>query len=169
MLREAWERHDGHELGTEGDSFYVAFGTADGAVLAAVEAQRGLADHEWPGGEEIQVRIGIHTGVPAVHGDAYVGMDVHRAARVAAAARGGQVLLSEATAKLVHGLPGLGTIDLGEHALKDIAMPERIYQVTAEGLRRDFPQVRVLGAAAALPTSNTPLVGRNGELQPSSA
>ena len=88
----------GVELGTEGDSFFVAFGTAPEAVAAAVQAQRELAGFDWPAGGRLRVRMGIHTGAPMVHDGGYVGMDVHRAARIAGAAHGGQVLVSEATA-----------------------------------------------------------------------
>ena len=92
--------HDGVELGTEGDSFYVVFARADDAVAAAAQGQRDLASYEWPQGETVRVRMGMHTGSPAVHGDAYIGMDVHLAARIAGAAHGGQVVLSSTTATL---------------------------------------------------------------------
>src|SRR5687768_3300267 len=106
VLRAAWLAHGGTEMGTEGDSFFVAFPTAESAVAAAVQAQRGLAACEWPAGHQLKVRIGMHTGAPQVHGDGYVGLDVHRAARISAAAHGGQTVLSPATATLVsHALP----------------------------------------------------------------
>ena len=101
VMRTAWAAHGGTELGTEGDSFFVAFPTADGAVAAAVQAQRGLEEQPWPGGEHVRVRIGIHTGSPQVHDGGYVGIDVHRAARIAASAHGGQVVVSSVTADLV--------------------------------------------------------------------
>ncbi len=101
VLRRAWAGHGGVELGTEGDSFYVVFPTAPAAVTAAAQAQRELAAFQWPGGERVRVRMGIHTGNPTVHDGAYVGMDVHRAARIAGAAHGGQVVVSQATAHLV--------------------------------------------------------------------
>ena len=108
VLRKAWMDHGGTELGTEGDSFMVVFTTAEDAVAAAVQAQRQLAAFDWPGGEQVRVRMGIHTGTPTVHDGGYVGMDVHLAARVAGAAHGGQVLVSQATAGLVgQCLPGL--------------------------------------------------------------
>ena len=103
VLRKAWAEHGGVELGTEGDSFYVVFSTAPDVVAAAAQAQRELADYEWPAGEQVRVRMGIHTGNPTVHDGAYVGMDVHRAARIAGAAHGGQVVMSSATAELVGG------------------------------------------------------------------
>ena len=107
LLRDAWSRWHGTEMGTEGDSFFVVFQTAPDAVQAAVQAQLGLAAHEWPDGEPVRVRMGMHTGAPGTYDDSYVGMDVHRAARIAACAHGGQVVVSEATAALV----GAGVVD----------------------------------------------------------
>ena len=98
ILRGAIGGSRGRELGTEGDSFFVVFESAGDAVRCCVAAQRALASHEWPGGVMVRVRMGLHSGAPARHEDGYVGMDVHRAARIAAAAHGGQVVLSEATA-----------------------------------------------------------------------
>jgi len=166
VLRKAWADHGGSELGTEGDSFMVVFPTAEAAVAAAAQAQRQLAEYPWPSGEQVRVRMGIHTGSPTVHGDGYLGMDVHRAARTAAAAHGGQVVVSEATAKLVERcLPeGVGVRDLGSHQLKDIAHPERLFQLVIEGLRSDFAPLKTLGASSSLPSPPTPLVGRDGEL-----
>src|SRR4029453_440240 len=100
VLRRAWAVHGGTEMGTEGDSFFVVFPTAQGAVAAAIQAQRELADYSWPEGERVRVRMGIHTGSPTIHDEGYVGMDVHRAARVMGTAHGGQVVLSAATAEL---------------------------------------------------------------------
>lgn len=167
VLRKAWADHGGIELGTEGDSFYVVFATAEAAVAAAGQGQRDLAAFEWPEAEPVRVRMGIHTGAPAVHAGAYVGMDVHRAARIAAAAHGGQVLLSETTASLVRGcLPdGVSLKDLGSHTLKDIPEPQHLLQLAVSGLPADFPPVRTLGASSTLPRSITPLIGREGELR----
>ncbi len=166
VLRASWADQGGIELGTEGDSFFVAFPTAIGAVGAAADAERELAVYPWPAGEQVRVRVGIHTGSPMVHDGGYVGMDVHRAARIAGAAHGGQVVLSAATAELVGGgLPGgVGLRDLGSHRLKDLPMPEHLFQLTIEGLRSEFPALKALGAASSLPVSATPLVGRDGEL-----
>ena len=166
LLRKAWGDHAGTELGTEGDSFYVVFETAQSAVAAAAQGQLELARFEWPGGEQVRVRMGVHTGSPAVHDGAYVGMDVHRAARIAAAAHGGQVLLSEATAKLVAAyLPAQTTLkDLGVHQLKDIINPERLFQLGIQGLPADFPPPKALGTTSSIPRPATPLVGRDGEL-----
>lgn len=160
ILRSAWSAHGGVELGTEGDSFFVAFPDAPSAVAAAVEAQRGLRAAHWPENERVLVRIGIHTGAPVRHDDGYVGMDVHRAARVMSAARGGQVLVTDATAALTH-LPDVGFRDLGHHTLKDLPRPERLFQVTAPGIPSEFGPVRALGSAANLPVPSTPLVGRD--------
>jgi len=166
VLRTAWAGHGGTELGTEGDSFFVVFPTAEGAVAAATQAQRELAAFDWSGGEPVRVRMGIHTGTPTVHDGGYVGMDVHRAARIAGAAHGGQVVISSATAELVGGrLPERVDLrDLGNHRLKDIARPERLLQLAIEGLPGDFPPIKTLGAATSLPTPLTPLVGRDSEL-----
>ena len=166
VLRKAWADHGGTELGTEGDSSFVVFSTAEAAVAAATQAQRTLAAFEWPAGEQVRVRMGLHTGTPTEHDGGYVGMDVHRAARIAGSAHGGQVVLSEATAKLVVGcLPGGVAIrDLGSYQLKDIASPERLFQLTIDGLCSEFPPLKTLGASSSLPRSATPLVGRDGEL-----
>jgi predicted ATPase/class 3 adenylate cyclase len=166
VLRKAWGDHGGTEMGTEGDSFFVVFPTAEGAVTAATQAQRELAGYEWPAGEQVRVRMGIHTGTPAVHDGGYVGMDVHRAARIAGAAHGGQVVLSSATAELASpSLPdGLWFRDLGLHQLKDIPVAEHVFQLSGEGLESDFGALRSLGTATSLPTPATPTVGRDGEL-----
>lgn len=166
ICRAAWAAHDGHELGTEGDSFFVVFATADAAVSAALEAQHAFAEEPWPDGVTVRVRMGIHTGSPQRHADGYVGMDVHRAARVAAAAHGGQVLVSETTARLAEASLGetVRMVDLGEHQLKDIPSRMRICQVTAPGLASSFPAIKSLGAAGSLPTHLVGIVGREGEL-----
>jgi len=166
IMRRAWSAHDGTEMGTEGDSFFVVFGGADGAVAAAVEAQRELDASSWPAGERLRVRIGVHTGAPRVHEGGYVGMDVHRAARIAASAHGGQVVMSSVTAELAGvGLPvGVTLRDLGVHQLKDIATPEHLWQLEIEGLQADFPPLRTIGAASRLPMTATRLVGRDDEV-----
>jgi predicted ATPase/class 3 adenylate cyclase len=166
VLRKAWAEHGGTEMGTEGDSFFVVFPTAEGAVAAAAQAQQELTAFEWPGGEPVRVRMGIHTGSPQVHDGGYVGMDVHRAARIAGSAHGGQVVVSSVTAELVSGcLPtNVDLRDLGRHRLKDLPKAERLYQLKIDGLRTDFPPLKSLGAASSLPRPATPLVGRDGEL-----
>ncbi|HKO73861.1 MAG TPA: tetratricopeptide repeat protein [Gaiellaceae bacterium] len=166
ILREAFAAHDGIELGTEGDAFFVAFTSAGEAAAAAAAAQRGLATHAWPEGEAVRVRIGLHTGEPTPTPDGFVGLDMHRAARVAAAAHGEQVLLSQATRDLLSGeLGGLSFRDLGDHRLKDLSGPQRLHQLCIEGLAADFPPLRTIeGRAMNLPAQPTPLVGRDREL-----
>ena len=166
LLRAAWGRWAGREMGTEGDSFFVVFESAAHAVRACLDGQRALCSFEWPEGIVLRVRMGIHTGELARHEDSYVGMDVHRAARIAATAHGGQVVLSEGTRQLVTtGRPdGVEIRDLGWHRLKDLPAPERIYQLVAPGLLSDLPPIRSMGAPTNLPLPPTPLVGREEEL-----
>jgi predicted ATPase/class 3 adenylate cyclase len=161
-IREA----GGISVRTEGDSFFAVFRSAPAAVAAADAAQRSLAAHPWPAEGSVRVRMGMHTGEGTVGGDSYVGLDVHRAARIAAAGHGGQVLLSSATAELVRaGLPdGLGLRDLGEHRLKDLARPERIFQLTIATLSAEFPPVRSLETPTNLPVQRTSFVGRSREV-----
>src|SRR3954454_23343955 len=121
ILREAAASFDGREVDTQGDSFFFVFTRANAAVGAAVAAQRALADHEWPADGVVRVRMGLHTGEPAVGEERYVGLGVHRAARIGAVAHGGQVLLSSATRELVEDtVAGLSVRDLGSYRLKDI-------------------------------------------------
>src|SRR5215470_9883245 len=131
LLRAAFAHHGGAEVDTQGDAFFVTFAGAPEAVAAAAQAQVALAEHEWPEGTTLRVRMGLHTGTPQLVGDHYVGLDVHRAARIAAAGHGGQVLLSEATQSLVvDALPeGITLRDLGAHRLKDLQHAERIFQL----------------------------------------
>jgi predicted ATPase len=149
VLREAFGRHDGVEVDTQGDAFFVAFARASDAVAAASAAQSALAD-------PIRVRMGLHTGEPMLTDEGYAGIDVHRAARIAAVGHGGQVLLSQSTRDLVS---GDSVLDLGEHRLKDLTAPERIYQF-GDG---DFPPLKSLNQTN-LPVQPTPLVGREHEL-----
>src|SRR5438477_77851 len=136
ILRAAFAAHDGHEIDTQGDAFFAAFGRARDAVAAAVVAQRALAEEEWPEGVTVRVRMGLHTGEPLVGGERYVGMGVNRGARICSAAYGGQVLLSNTTRELVEDdLPDdVRIVDLGEHKLKDLPRPERIFQLAVDGL-----------------------------------
>jgi class 3 adenylate cyclase len=147
ILREAVAHGGGQVVRTEGDSFFVAFPRATEAVAAAVEAQRALAAHPWPEGANLRVRMGLHTGEPEVALDDYVGIAIHRAARIAHVGHGGQVLLSETTTALVQDdLPsGVSLLDLGRHLLKDIRRPERICQLAIEGLPAEFPPLKTLG------------------------
>ncbi len=170
ILRAAFAAHGGHEMGTEGDSFFVVFPTAQAALLAALEGQRQLHQHPWPDGVPVRIRMGLHTGEPQRHDDGYIGIDVHRAARIAATAHGGQTVMSSATHALVGGHNG-GVIarDLGWHRLKDIEDPEHLYDVVAPGLPDEFPPLRSLGTRANLPTYATELIGRSADLAAVSA
>jgi len=167
IIRAAISASRGHEMGTEGDSFFVVFRSAADAVGCCVAAQCALAGQAWPGGVTVRARMGLHTGEPVRHQDGYVGMDVHRAARIAAAAHGGQVVLSDATRLLVQSrLPaGVSVRDLGLHRLKDLQVPERIYQLAVPGLAEQFPPLKSLGAATSLPVPATALVGRDGDIE----
>ena len=144
IVREAFADRGGRELDTQGDSFFYAFERARDAVAAAVAAQRSLETHAWPDGERLRVRMSVHTGEPVVGEEGYVGLDVHRAARICAAGHGGQVLLSATTAALVTGaLPnGVSSMPLGDVRLKDIAEPEQVVQLEIEGLPTTFPPLR---------------------------
>ena len=167
LLRTAFAAHGGTELGTEGDAFFVSFTAAGSAAAAAAEAQRALASHAWPDDEVIRVRMGLHTGEPTPTPEGYVGIDMHRAARVTAAAHGGQVLLSQTTRDLLpENLDGLTLRDLGDHRLKDLTGPQRLHQLCIEGLAVDFPPPRTIeGRVTNLPAQPTPLVGREVELE----
>jgi len=167
VMRAAISAFHGHEMGTEGDSFFVMFGSAGHAVGCCLAAQRALAGYDWPSGGAVRVRMGLHSGEPTRHEDGYIGMDVHRAARIAGAAHGGQVVLSDATRLLAASqLPaGASFRDLGFHRLKDIEAAERIYQLVAADLREDFPPLKSLGTQTSLPVPVTPLVGREGDLE----
>ena len=168
ILRAAIRDHRGTEVSTEGDAFFAAFPSARDAIAAASRAQVALAEHDWPAEGAVRVRIGIHSGEGTLGGDNYVGMDVHRAARISDAGHGGQILLSDATRGLVAAeLPsGLDLRDLGEHRLKDLPAPEHLWQLDIDGLERDFPALRSLDARPTnLPIRATPLVGRERELE----
>ena len=167
IVRAAIAETGGEEMGTEGDSFFVVFGSAHQALRAAVTAQRGLDAYDWPDGRDLRVRMGLHTGEPERHGDGYIGEDVHLAARIGATANGGQVVVSETTRRLVElsdGLDGVQFRDLGRHRLKDIDGDTHLYDVVVPGLASTFPPLRSLGRRAALPTPRTALVGRDGEV-----
>ncbi|HEX2765977.1 MAG TPA: adenylate/guanylate cyclase domain-containing protein [Candidatus Limnocylindria bacterium] len=136
ILRGAFEARDGQEIDTQGDAFFFSFPRARQAVAAAVEAQRALAEAQWPDGVEVRVRMGLHTGEPLVGEEGYTGLDVVRAARIAGSGRGGQVLLSETTRALVGtNLPdGVSVRALGAQRLKDLDEPEPIYELVVPGL-----------------------------------
>ena len=144
LIRDEFAARGGQELDTQGDAFFFCFERARDAVAAAVAAQRALASHDWPHGVELRVRMSLHTGEPVVGEEGYVGIDVHRAARICSAGHGGQVLLSATTAALASGaLPeGVSKRDLGEVRLKDIDEPEHVTQLVIDGLPASFPPLR---------------------------
>lgn len=131
LLREIFGRHGGNEIDTQGDAFFYSFARARSAVAAAVELQRAHREQAWPGGVKVNVRLGLHTGEPVVGDEGYTGLDVVRAARIAADGEGGQILMSEATRAIVGGnLPeGVGIRELGERTLKDIDRPEPLFEL----------------------------------------
>jgi predicted ATPase/class 3 adenylate cyclase len=166
IIRAAIDGADGHEVGTEGDSFFAVFATPSGALRAAAQAQRELAATGSSDEDAVRVRMGVHTGEGVLGGDNYVGLDVNRAARIAAAAHGGQVLLSDATRAIVErSLPsGTELRDLGQHRLKDLLQPERLHQLVIEGLEQDFPSPRTVDARPNnLPAQLTRFIGRGDE------
>ena len=154
VLREAIRRHDGHEIDTAGDGFFVAFQRAGDAAAAAVDAQRALHASEPGESPTLRVRMGLHSAEPFLHEDGYVGVGVNRAARICAAGHGGQILVSNATAGIIEDLyvEGVQLLDLGEHALKDIEWPQRLFQLVVDGLASKFPPLNTADAAASLPT-----------------
>ena len=167
ILREAFRSKAGRELRTEGDSFFCVFESALDACGAAAQAQKGFTTHEWPSGIAMRVRIGLHTGEAPLVGEEYIGLDVHHAARVAAAAHGGEVVISDTTRTLVEQAlpPGLSLRDLGVHRLKDLARPERLYQLVVAGAPDEFPALRTLDAIPNnLPTQLTSFVGRDADV-----
>ncbi|MGB8647339.1 MAG: tetratricopeptide repeat protein [Anaerolineae bacterium] len=167
ILCTAFEAFNGRIVDTQGDSFFVVFLRSADAVNAAVAAQRGLSAFQWPQGASVRVRMGLHTGEPAVAGGRYVGIDVHRAARLGAAGHGGQVLLSQSTRAWVEGaLPeGVSLRDLGEHRLKDLSVPQRIFQLVIAGLPADFAPLKTLEPFKHnLPSPLTSFVGREKEM-----
>ncbi len=166
LLREAFEQVGGHEVDTEGDAFFVAFARARDSIAAAIAAQRALAAHSWPAGQELRVRIGIHTGEPTVTAEGYVGEDVHRGARICSAAHGGQVLVSQTTRDLLgEKVEGAALRDLGEHRLKDLTQPQHLFQLLISDLPGDFPAPKTLDAVRNnLPVELTSFVGREREI-----
>src|SRR5438093_930526 len=167
ILRGAIADAGGTEVSTEGDSFFAVFERPEDAVAATVAAQRALDAETWPSGVDVRVRMGLHTGEARLGGANYIGLEVHRAARVAAAGHGGQVLLSGATRSMLEGsLPGgVELRDLGAHRLKDLANPEHLFPLAAPGLERDFPAPRSLDARPNnLPVQLTSFVGREAEI-----
>ena len=169
LIRSGLAAHDGREVDTQGDAFFAVFSSPTACVAAVMQMQRALAANAWPGGEHIRVRMGVHTGEAERTAAGLVGLDVHRAARVAAAGYGGQVLVSETAAALVRdALPADAALaDLGVHRLKDLGRPQRIFQLQAAGLQAGFPPLRSLGNPALpnnLPAQLATFVGREKEL-----
>jgi predicted ATPase/class 3 adenylate cyclase len=168
LLRECFLERDGREVDTQGDAFFVAFSRASDAVAAAAAAQRRLAGHRWPAGVQLRVRMGIHTGEPTLTAEGYVGVDLHRGARICAAGHGGQVLLSQTTRQLLgeHEPDAVSVRDLGEHRLKDLTQPQRLYQLVIAGLPAEFAPLKTLeNRPTNLPSQPTPLLGRERELE----
>jgi predicted ATPase/class 3 adenylate cyclase/DNA-binding XRE family transcriptional regulator len=169
LIRSVLAAHGGTELNTLGDGFFAGFSSPRACVAAAVQMQQALEGHAWPAGERLRVRMGVHTGEASDTAVGPVGLDVHRAARVAAVGHGGQVLVSETAAALVRDAlpPGAALIDLGMHQLKDLGRPEQIFQLSAPGLAAEFPPLRSLGNPALpnnLPAQLARFVGREREL-----
>jgi class 3 adenylate cyclase len=153
IVRDSFIARDGVEMDTQGDAFFFVFARARDAIAAAVDAQRAHAAAAWPAGVAVRVRIGLHTGEPAIHEEGYVGLDVVRAARICTVGRGGQILLSETTRALVgSGLPdGVSVFPLGQRHLRGIDEPERVYEVAIDGVELEEPEPPV-PAAAPTPT-----------------
>jgi predicted ATPase/class 3 adenylate cyclase len=167
LLRGAIAEHGGVEVKTEGDSFFAVFAEPMQAIGAAVQAQRALLEATWPEGASVAVRMGLHTGDVDLAEGEYVGLDVHRGARIGDAGHGGEVLVSETTSDLIRpALPGgMRLRDLGVHRLKDLPQPERLYQLIVDGLPADFPPPRSLEImASGLPQQLTSFFGRELEL-----
>jgi predicted ATPase/class 3 adenylate cyclase len=165
LLREAFRPRGGTEIDTAGDGLFYTFPSARSAIAAAVAGQRALGAQDWPA--DVRVRMGIHTGEPISSEAGFVGLDVHRASRICGAGHGGQVILSATTRDLADGdLPEEVTlVDLGEHRLKDLPSVDRLYQVAAPGLARDFPPLRSIDSRPNnLPRQLTTFVGRQREI-----
>jgi predicted ATPase/class 3 adenylate cyclase len=168
IVRGALLDHGGREEGTQGDAFFAVFTSPSACVLAALEIQRELLTRILPNGENLRVRMGIHTGEVSENSVGLVGYEIHRAARIAAVGHGGQILLSSSSAGLVEGslASDLALRELGSHRLKDLGRPETIFQLVAEGIEANFPPLRSLDnpeLANNLPTSLSPMIGREFE------
>jgi predicted ATPase/class 3 adenylate cyclase len=170
IIRSSLAAFGGVEQGTHGDSFFAVFTAPSACVAAALEMQRAIRMHAWPAGEELRVRMGIHTGEASEASTGMVGYEVHRAARIAAVGYGGQVLVSSSTMSLVQDSlpPGVALLDLGPHRLKDLGRPEVIFQLTADDLTEEFPPLRSLDnpqMPSNLPVQLTSFVGRDAEVR----
>jgi len=168
LIRSGLTAHGGREVDTQGDGLFAVFPSPSACLAGAIDMQEALETHAWPGGEHVRVRMGIHTGEASQTATGLIGLDVHRAARVAAVGYGGQVLLSEAAATLVRDWipPEAALKDLGVHRLKDLGRPEHIFQLQAAGLQAEFPPLRSLGNPALpnnLPAQLSTFIGRARE------
>jgi predicted ATPase/class 3 adenylate cyclase len=169
LIRSGLAAHGGKEIDTQGDAFFAVFTSPSACVAAAIEMQRAFASHPWPAGGEVRVRMGIHSGEASETAAGLTGLAVHRAARIAAVAHGGQIVVSAATAALLRdSLPaGASLRDLDLHRLKDLGRPEQLFQVEAEGLPAAFPPLRSLDNPKLpnnLPAQASSFIGRDGEL-----
>jgi predicted ATPase/class 3 adenylate cyclase len=166
LLRDVWAEHRGREVSVEADSFFVAFADARDAVAACLSAQRALATEDWPGGVDVRVRIGLQTGLASPHGEDYVALAVHQAARVMASGHGGQILVTEDTVAAMGGDHEFELHPLGRFRLRDFTQPVRLYQLHGEGLGTDFPAVRAIPADAHnIVRAPTPMVGRDAVIE----
>lgn len=169
VIRQRLSSHDGTEVDTQGDAFFAVFSSPRRGASAAISMQQALTATEWPGGEDVRVRMGLHLGEAAETANGPVGYDVHRAARIAAVAHGGQILVSETAAALLRDslTDSAALLDLGRQRLKDMGRPEHIFQLVAEGLTREFPPLRSLDNPALannLPGNSSRFIGRRREL-----
>ena len=169
LIRASLSAHDRKEISMQGDGFFAVFSSPRTCVSAVIETQRAIATHEWPSGEKLRVRMGVHCGEASDTSAGLVGLEVHRAARIAAVAHGGQILLSATAAALVRdSLPADASLrDLGLHRLKDLGGPEQIFQLQGEGLEFDFPPLRSLDNPELpnnLPAQLASFVGRDVEV-----
>ena len=166
LLRDAAAGHSGHEFGAAGDALFIAFASAQDAIRSAVVAQCALNDHAWAAGRPLRVRMGLHTCEVTATADDYVGMGVHCVSRICAAGHGGQVLLSHTTRSLLADAAGFAVRDLGEHLLKGLPEPQRLYQLLDPRLQSDFPSLRTARKRPLnLPSESTRFVGRARELR----
>lgn len=167
LLRRAFTAHGGLEVDTQGDAFFVVFTRPTEAIAAALAAQRSLETNSWPEDGHLRVRIGLHTGEAVVRGPHYIGQEVHRASRICDSGHGGQIVVSQTTADLVCDcLPTKTTLtDLGRHSLKDLDEPQRLHQLSGEGLSSAFPRLRTLDAPNNLPAERSSFVGRLKETE----
>jgi class 3 adenylate cyclase len=167
LLRLICRRERGREIGHQGDGLFMAFPRARDAIAAAVAAQLAILEQRWPEDAVPQVRMGVHTGEPAANAGEFVGLDLHRAARICGAGHGGQILVSATTRALLEPRPASNVmlLDLGSHRLRNLQQPEQIFQVVHPDLRRDFPPLRSAdGSANNLPQQVTSFVGREREV-----